>query len=76
MSGENLDLSSEAQSPQKLASRERKFIGITFACCAVYSRVYINRDGTAYEGSCPKCSRCLRLGIDPQGSDSRFFTAY
>ena len=55
---------------------ERRFVGIQFACCDVYSRVYINRQGTAYLGHCPKCSRRVELKIGPGGTDARFFTAF
>jgi hypothetical protein len=55
---------------------ERRFVGIQFACCDVYSRVYINRQGTAYSGHCPKCSRRVELKIAPTGTDARFFTAF
>jgi hypothetical protein len=50
-------------------------VGIHFVCCDVYTRVYINRDATAYEGNCPKCAKRVRLRIGPGGTDSRFFTA-
>jgi hypothetical protein len=55
---------------------DRRFVGIQFACCDVYSRVYINRQGTAYLGHCPKCSRRVELKIGPGGTDARFFTAF
>ena len=53
----------------------RRYVGIHFVCCNVYSRVYINRDETAYDGNCPKCAKRVRLQIDPGGTDARFFTA-
>ena len=76
MPGENLDLSSEPPEHDAPEDRARSFVGVRFACCDVYSRVYVNRARTAYEGNCPKCSKRVRLRIGPGGTDSRFFTAY
>ena len=78
MSGEHLDLSSGetfgGRSDTK-SQTSRKFVGVQFTCCDVYTRVYVNRDSTAYEGNCPKCAKRVRLPIGPGGTDSRFFTA-
>ena len=76
MAGENLDLSSDPPEPGGRQTQQKSFVGIHFACCDVYTRVYINRAATAYEGNCPKCSKRVRLRIGPGGTDSRFFTAY
>jgi hypothetical protein len=78
MSGDHLDLSSDA--PRRLrsnssASDGRRFVGVHFACCDVYTRVYINRDQTAYDGRCPKCAKHVVLRIGPGGTDARFFSA-
>ena len=54
----------------------RPFVGILFACCDVYSRIYVNRRRTAFEGHCPRCGRPARVRIGPGGTDERFFTAY
>lgn len=76
MAGENLDLTSGAgDSADGQQSRgRRRFVGVRFACCEVYSRIYVNRDHTAYVGYCPRCSKKIELKIGPGGTDSRFFT--
>jgi len=61
---------------RKKAKRGRKFIGITFECCRVYQRIYLNEAGTAYEGCCPKCMRPVEVKVDKRGTDARFFKAY
>jgi hypothetical protein len=77
MAGENLDVSSDVAraAPNSAPENVRRFVGIHFLCCDVYTRVYVNRDDTAYEGNCPKCARRVRLRIGPEGTDARFFTA-
>lgn len=79
MKGKNLDLSIGNSDPAGDGSRHgsrRRFLGIYFACCSVYARIYANRDGTAYVGHCPRCSKKAEIKIGPGGSDVRFFTAY
>lgn len=62
---------------KKSTSRENKYLGVNFRCCQVYSRLYLNQRGTAYEGHCPRCLRRLRISIDPsRGVSSRFFNAW
>lgn len=76
MAGERLDLSSEGFRCEKSpALTGRRFVGVQFACCDVYTRVYINRDATAYEGHCPRCFKRVQLLVGPDGTDARFFTA-
>jgi len=76
MAGERLDLTDDpAGGKRDAAAAGRRFVGVQFVCCDVYTRVYINRDETAYEGRCPKCAKQVRLAIGPGGTDSRFFTA-
>ncbi len=53
----------------------RPFIGIRFACCNAYARVYRNPGGTAYEGRCPRCLRPVRAPIGASGTAQRFFEA-
>ena len=77
MPGENLDLASDPEEEQTSGGgTKRRFVGVHFACCSVYTRVYINRDGTAYSGYCLRCNRHVQLGIGPGGTDRHFFTAY
>jgi len=54
---------------------KRKYLGIKFNCCNVYNRVYINKDGTAYTGFCPKCFRKVNIKVGEGGTDNRFFNA-
>lgn len=54
---------------------KKKFVGILFRCCNLYRRIYRNAQGTAYEGSCPKCGKHARIAIGKGGTSSRFFEA-
>ena len=53
----------------------KPWIAVRWQCCSVYSRIYRNRRGTAYEGRCPKCGTPAKASIGPGGTDSRFFNA-
>jgi hypothetical protein len=76
MPGEHLDLSSDGPGrTDSPPTNQRRFVGVHFVCCDVYTRVYVNREVTAYEGRCPKCAKKVRLVIGPGGTDARFFTA-
>jgi hypothetical protein len=79
MVGEHLDLTEGSpvnhRDELRGSNSSRRFVGVHFVCCDVYTRVYINRDATAYEGNCPKCAKRVRLRIGPGGTDARFFTA-
>lgn len=78
MPGDYLDISSEPDPKltDAVTDARRSFVGICFACCGVYTRIYVNRHETAYEGYCPKCGRPARIRVGPGGTDARFFTAY
>jgi hypothetical protein len=77
MAGEHLDLTDHVPGGERgdFRSAQRRFVGVRFLCCEVYSRVYINREETAYEGNCPRCAKRVRLQIGPGGTDERFFNA-
>ncbi|MBM3216708.1 hypothetical protein FJZ36_17565 [Candidatus Poribacteria bacterium] len=61
--------------PNKPTRAKRPFLGITFECCNVYQRVYLNKDRTAFVGGCPKCGKRLTVKVDPNGERGRFFSA-
>ena len=75
-SGNFVDLSSDPPDSSNQGSTGRRFLGIHFACCDVYSRIYLNSDQTAYSGHCPRCSRAVHIRVGPGGTDNRFFTAF
>jgi hypothetical protein len=64
-----------ARTSRRAGGRNRPWVGIHFDCCGVYTRVYRNREQTAYEGCCPGCTRKVTLRIGPDGTDARFFIA-
>ena len=53
----------------------RPWLSVHWKCCHTYSRIYRNRIGSAYEGTCPKCGRPVRATIGPGGTNARFFAA-
>jgi hypothetical protein len=59
----------------KNSPSKRPFLGMHFRCCNVYSRIYLNKEGTAFVGWCPRCAAKTEVKVSPTGSDSRFFSA-
>jgi hypothetical protein len=43
-------------------------------CCGVYSRVFLNHNGTAFAGHCPRCAKPVRIEVGPGGSGSKFWS--
>ena len=58
---------------EEISSRTRRpFVGIIFACCNAYGRVYLNRTTKAFEGRCPRCLKRVVLQVSEHGSTERF----
>lgn len=51
----------------------RPYIGVRFACCDVYVRIYRSPDGKAYRGHCPRCAKPVNFIVGPGGTDARTF---
>jgi len=58
-----------------MLKRPRPFIGMHFKCCNAYARIYLNWQGTAFFGHCPKCARPIRVRVSPGGKKAKFWTA-
>jgi len=56
-------------------SQSRRWIGIHFECCGVYSRIYRNANGTQYVGYCPRCQKKVQVKVGQGGISARFFKA-
>ena len=56
-------------------TQSRPFLGISFECCKVYSRIYLNQKGSACVGWCPRCAKQVRIRVGHGGTDKRFFEA-
>ena len=60
-------------SPAQSEKGTRPFLGVSFAACRVYGRLYKNREGTAYVGRCPRCGKSVQVPIGAHGTAQRFF---
>lgn len=60
--------------PRSLVGK-RPYIGMHFKCCNVYVRIYLNTQGTAYVGHCPKCTAKTKIKVSPVGKSDRFWSS-
>lgn len=66
-----------SQAPSfKTTKRGKKFLGVRFAKCMAYGRLYSNDEGSAYVGMCPKCGKTYHVRIGAEGTSKRMFIAY
>jgi len=42
-------------------TERQRFLGVYFASCNTYGRLYLRSDGKAYLGRCPKCGAPVRV---------------
>lgn len=80
MTGQNLDITTPAPMPSgvmpgRADDPASRFLGVHFACCDAYARIYPNREHTKYIGHCPRCAKRVEFAIGPGGTDARFFVA-
>ncbi len=51
------------------------YINMYFECCKTYSRIYLNNDGDAFVGWCPRCAGKAVVRVDPDAEPGKFFRA-
>lgn len=59
----------------KTTNKYKKFLGVRFASCNCYGRLYINDENSAYVGRCPKCYTSFAVRVGAGGTSSRMFIA-
>ncbi|MGF1449087.1 MAG: hypothetical protein ACFB20_06685 [Opitutales bacterium] len=62
--------------PPSAGASPKPFLGVYFADCGVYGRLYRQDDGRAYQGRCPSCGQTCRVRVGAGGTTQRFFIAH
>jgi hypothetical protein len=70
-----VDLKADLNSNRKMFRKKRPFIGISYKCCKVYGRIYLDNKKRSFVGWCPKCGAKMIVETSSNGSQSRFFVA-
>jgi hypothetical protein len=63
-------------SPQQAdnpTTEPRPYLGVQFACCSVYLRIYRSADGSGYRGACPRCGKPVHFAVGAGGTSVRTF---
>ena len=68
-----MDEAVQKQRQGSAAGTRRPFVGVHFACCNVYLRIYRAADGKTYRGRCPRCGRRIEFVEAEGGEDTRNF---
>jgi hypothetical protein len=76
-----LDLSTTPKAPatpttpreEANGSSSRPYVGVHFACCGVYLRIYRSADEKHYRGRCPKCGVPVNFVVGEGGTAARTF---
>ena len=59
----------------KDSPKKRRFISVYWKCCHSFSRLYKSKDGSKYQGKCPKCGSYCSAPVGPEGTSQRIFFA-
>jgi hypothetical protein len=70
-----IELSTDPRTADACQSQptSRPYIGVRFACCDVYVRIYRSADGKSYRGHCPRCAKPVNFIVGPGGTNARTF---
>lgn len=51
----------------------RPWLGVHYVCAGTYGRVILDRSGSFYVASCPKCSKRCTVRVGSGGTSNRMF---
>ena len=71
----DIDSKSHGRADPNSTGARRRYIGVHFECCGVYTRIYRRANQDAYLGRCPHCLRPVRVRVGRGGTNARIFRA-